>query len=367
MSGAGWYLLAYGGQLGPVSPPTISSAVGVSAANNLTVTSRNCVVIDVEQTQARYAFPEGVGTGYTWSLIVGGVAAVGPASQTTSYSPPVVTAVILSGAPAGADDVPTAGGVTVVLMGTCLGADPRLLTVFWNGAVVSGSAIVARHRMVSFPSPSGTGRRVSLRVTVGDQSTATWTPLRYANPVVDGITLRSLPPNEPVYAVSGAEIATGDAVMDGGAVSGEGLPTSGGVAVIVLAGHNFGGDVDVVSVVVGNTPCTLTLHSQSRIECATPLCYGTVTVTVDGVASMNGTASEYEYLSLASPPAVHDVVPLTGPLAGGTVVVLTGSGFHGTASVFFNALDASGRPTGAQAECVWRGVPGMACTETSVQ
>jgi hypothetical protein len=60
------------------------------------------------------------------------------------------------------------------------------------------------------------------------------------------------------------------------------------------------------------------------------------------------------------------VVPLVGPIAGGTRVTITGESFGDSAVVAFVERNASGALTGNRSECVWRGVPGMVCNQTVI-
>ena len=274
VSGKGWYLAVTGGQLGPPSPPLISAAIGTSAATNTTLVSHSCVVVTADQTQAQCAMPEGGGTDYTWRLIVGGVAAVAP-PLSTSYAPPTVSAVIVSGAAADADDVPTEGGATIVLVGSCFGPDPHAVTVLWNELPVPGVSLIVRHSLLSFPSPPGTGPRVTLRLVVSGLSTPPRSPLRYTAPSVDAIALQVMPRHEAVLDINGIQVSSGDVVMDCGVTTADGAPVvPGAVAVLVLTGRNYGAHPGVVGVVVGGSPCALLALSQTRVVCATTMCRG---------------------------------------------------------------------------------------------
>jgi len=49
-----------------------------------------------------------------------------------------------------------------------------------------------------------------------------------------------------------------------------------------------------------------------------------------------------QWPSLAAPPVIDAITPITGPAAGGTGVTLTGSGFSGTTGVTFGGTAATG-------------------------
>ncbi len=92
---------------------------------------------------------------------------------------------------------------------------------------------------------------------------------------------------------------------------------------------------------------------------------GPVRVTVAGVPSQSGVA--YSYNGLRQPPRVVSVVPLVGPASGGTLVTVLGELFGDSATVTFVERAASGALTGNRSECVWRGVPGMGCSDSTIQ
>ena len=312
-----------------------------------------------------------MGTGHTWRLTIAGVTVAAPAAI-TSYAAPAITAVIVSGAAPGANDVPTAGGATLVVMGTGFGPDPRLVVVLWNGAPVAGVALVVRHSMLSFPSPPGSGDHVTLRVVVGGQSTPSSSPLlRYTPPSIDSIALQLQPAGQPVVDINGGVVSSGDVAMDCGVVTNDGSPALAGdaVAVLSLTGRNFGAVAGVVTVAVSAAPCALMALSQTHIVCATSLCRGVISVTVNGVSSpADASVYAYVYNTLAQAPVVTDVQPLSGPLAGNTAVTLVGTAFKESAWVYFQAADRGGGALpGGRAECVWRGVPGMYCTDTMIR
>jgi hypothetical protein len=63
----------------------------------------------------------------------------------------------------------------------------------------------------------------------------------------------------------------------------------------------------------------------------------------------------YDFLLLVRPAVIDRVQPLAGPLVGGTLVTIAGSGFTTSADVYFVGYGADGVPkSDAASECVWR-------------
>jgi hypothetical protein len=105
--------------------------------------------------------------------------------QTTSYQPPTVTGLSVTGFGAFSDEpdgVPTAGGALVVVQGTGFGPTPSLIRISWGEMSVEGVVLAVRHTRVTFPSPPGTGPPVFLTLSVAGQlvynQTGTGAPLR---------------------------------------------------------------------------------------------------------------------------------------------------------------------------------------------
>ena len=78
----------------------------------------------------------------------------------------------------------------------------------------------------------------------------------------------------------------------------------------------------------------------------------------------------YSFVDLIQPPVVTAVSPLSGPLAGGTLVTIVGTGYNSIAVVTFEELFVNGSVTGARAECVWSesssDLPGTSCNLTTI-
>jgi large repetitive protein len=110
-------------------------------------------------------------------------------------------------------------------------------------------------------------------------------------------------------------------------------PAAGGTTV-TIAGTGF---VTGATVRVGSLPATgVVVDSATRITATTPAGSGVadVTVTTPYGASPTSSADHFTYTP-APGPTVTQVVPDSGPTAGGTSVTVTGTGFTGATAVYF--------------------------------
>ncbi|WP_330228880.1 IPT/TIG domain-containing protein [Nocardia sp. NBC_00508] len=192
---------------------------------------------------------------------------------------------------------PETGGNTVTLTGTNLTNS----TAVHFGAVSSAFTVVSDSE-ISVTAPPGAGA-VGVTVTTAGGTSA---PVVYA--YVPAPTLASVVP-------------------DSG-------PTTGGNTVI-LTGTGF---TSATSVNVGaNTAVSFAVVSDSQISAVIPAeVAGTVTVKV---TATGGTSNGVLYTYIPA-PTLTAVVPNSGPVTGGTSVVLDGTGFTGASSVRFGATPA---------------------------
>ena len=110
--------------------------------------------------------------------------------------------------------------------------------------------------------------------------------------------------------------------------------TTGGGTTVTVSGTNF---VAGATVTFGGTPGTgVQVVSPTQITAVTPAkSVGAVAVVVTNPDGQTGTlASGFTYAQAAA-PSVSSVSPKEGPLAGGTVVTISGSGFLNGATVTF--------------------------------
>ncbi|TVL91539.1 IPT/TIG domain-containing protein [Streptomyces sp. SAJ15] len=123
-----------------------------------------------------------------------------------------------------------------------------------------------------------------------------------------------------------------------GSVSPSSGPASGG-ALVTVTGSGFSA---VTAVWFGSLPAIrFTVESSSRITAVTPPGAGTVRVSVStlfgGTSTQNVT---YTYLTVAA-PRLTAITPDSGPVSGGNVVALTGTGLTGATAVHFGTVPAT--------------------------
>ena len=115
-------------------------------------------------------------------------------------------------------------------------------------------------------------------------------------------------------------------------------PSSGGTSVTITGsaltgatGVSFGGTAASSFTVNSDTSITATApaHGSGTVD---------ITVTTTGGTSTTSASDQFTYLA---PPAVTSLSPTAGPTAGGTSVVITGTGFTGATAVKFGANNAS--------------------------
>jgi hypothetical protein len=113
-------------------------------------------------------------------------------------------------------------------------------------------------------------------------------------------------------------------------------PASGGTSV-TITGSNF---TCATSVWFGTTAApSFTINSDTQITAVSPAGSGTVDVkvTTPGGTSDTNLDGQFTYLP---PPIVKFIMPINGPVAGGTSVAIFGSLFTGATSISFGATAA---------------------------
>ncbi|MEU4341558.1 IPT/TIG domain-containing protein [Nocardia sp. NPDC023852] len=193
---------------------------------------------------------------------------------------------------------PSTGGNTVTLTGTGLtGA-----TAVSFGSTSATSFTVNSDTQITAVAPAGTG---SVQVTVTGPG-GTSNGVFYTYVVVP--TLTSLSPNQG--------------------------PASGGNTV-TITGTGFVGVV--TNVKFGTVATSFTVNSPTQITAIAPPGSGTVQVTV---STSGGTSNGLPY-TYVSVPSLTSISPTAGPVAGGTTVILTGTGLTGATAVTFGATPAT--------------------------
>src|SRR5215831_16706710 len=101
----------------------------------------------------------------------------------------------------------------------------------------------------------------------------------------------------------------------------------------------------VTAVHFGTTPATsFTVNSPTQITATAPAGTGTVNVRVTtsaGGQSATAVVNQFTYPA-AAVPTITNLNPNTGPAAGGTSVVITGTDLTGVTSVTFGGAPATG-------------------------
>jgi Hypothetical glycosyl hydrolase family 15/IPT/TIG domain len=121
------------------------------------------------------------------------------------------------------------------------------------------------------------------------------------------------------------------------AISPTGGPDTGGTSVqITGTGFTAGSAVSFGT----NAATQVVFNSSTKITATSPAGFGTVDVTVANAAGTSSISSADQFTY--APPAVTGVLPNQGPAAGGTSVVITGTGFTGATVVNFGSNPASG-------------------------
>lgn len=119
-------------------------------------------------------------------------------------------------------------------------------------------------------------------------------------------------------------------------------PTSGGIAggdVVRVTGVGFTQSTRVTFDGVEAT--SVSFISTTELDAVTPAhAPGAVDVTVDVEGATATLAGGFEFVR--GPPSVGTVAPNSGPIEGGTLVTITGSGFLEGATVSFGGTDATG-------------------------
>jgi hypothetical protein len=245
--------------------PIVATGRQAGVVGGAVLRTSACAVVGAGHTTVHCVSPPGVGTGYSWSLSVAGQSSPF-SSQTTSYGPPLLTAVAVSGPGISSGDeagtVPTAGGATVTVTGTNFGADSSSILVTWDGTSVPVVVLTEPHSSLSFTSLPGQGTGANVTLSVGGQPAGRMVRVPFAAPRVTSLRL-----------VSGADSEESLNCADVGS-DGRPIGRIDGSAVLSIRGVNFGrGDATVAT--IRGVPCVLRAPvADSEIVCQTELCTG---------------------------------------------------------------------------------------------
>ena len=192
---------------------------------------------------------------------------------------------------------PAAGGTSVVITGTNLTGG----TVTFGGT--SATCTVDSATQITCTSPAHAAGPVDVAVTT-TKGTATSTGGFTYLPTIPAPTITGIVPN------SG--------------------PTAGGTSVVITGTNLTDG-----TVTFGATAATCTVDSATQITCSSPAhAAGAVDVVVTTPGGPATSAGGFTYISA---PTITGIVPNSGPVTGGTSVVITGTNLGTTFHVEFGA------------------------------
>ena len=198
---------------------------------------------------------------------------------------------------------PTTGGTSITITGTGF-EDGATLSI---GSGTAASVNVINDTTITAVTPSGTAGAVDVVVTTSGGS----------GTLAGGYTYVAAP------TVTGISPGSG--------------PASGGT-IVTITGTNFTG---ATVVHFGSTSATPTVNSDTQITVTSPAGSGTVDVTVTTPGGTSATSSADQFTYNVAAPTVTSVTPSSGPLAGGTSITITGTGFVSGASVTIGGTTAA--------------------------
>ena len=201
---------------------------------------------------------------------------------------------------------PVTGGTVVTITGTNL---VGTIAVTFNGTAATGVSVISATSLAA-TTPAGIVGSVNVAVTTPN-GTATGT---------SAYTYLAAPTFTSIIPSSGSSL--------------------GGTAV-TIAGANFGSG-GLLNVTIGGAPATSVVWvDSSHITAVTPAgTAGTQDIVITNNDGETVTATG-AYTYFAS-PAFVSISPAVGPVAGGTIVTITGTNLIGTTAVTFNGTAATG-------------------------
>jgi len=225
-----------------------------------------------------------------------GISDNNPNSQFTYSNLPTVTGIT-------PNIGPSAGGTPVTIIGTGF---TGATSVSFGGTATTPTVVSDTQITVSTPSHTTGTFPVVITTPAGSSTSSAFNFTFTGAPVVTAIS--------PTFGpVGGGTLVT---------VTGTGFTGSTSV--------NFGGTT-VVPTVVSDTTLTVVspVHAAGTVDILVTNALGT---------SAASTADQFTY---GSGPVVTSISPTTGPITGGTVITLTGSGFTGATAVMFGTTSAT--------------------------
>jgi hypothetical protein len=285
-----------GVNFGPLGT-TIVATYGLLATPT-TYSASGCAV-SVAHTQITCNTADGVGTSYVWRVTIAGQSnSVVSGDPTSSYFPPVITAVT------SASPLLTVGGTVVSLTGTNFGPLGTSASVTYTAGSLSYSMTcsVSSHTYVTCTTVAGVGKLFAWTLNVGSQTSVQFIgSVSYAVP-----TISSLSTSGGTLNTAGSEVIT----VNGANFGPPSTPTSNYALTYGPSG------IELVS----TGPCTV---SQNRVTCTSVAGVGrnfVAALTVAGQSTTSVATISY------SPPTISSVTS-NMPTQGGTAMTLTGTNF----------------------------------------
>lgn len=277
----------------------------------------------VSPTQLTAVSPAGTGAVNVRVTTVEGTSAIAAGNQFTYVAPtPTVTSI-------SPNSGPPEGGITVTINGTnftagstvAFGANPATNVTFVSSTQLTATA------------PAGTGT-INVRVTTveGTSAIAAANQFTYVSLVP---TVTNLNPNTGSslggtnVTITGTNFTGVTAVNFGGTVlSPIAAPTA---PTVTSVNPNTGPGAGGTTVTITGTGFEATpgfiFISATQINAITPAGNGPVNVTVTTPHGTSAAAAGNQFTFTAPVPTVTNVDPNTGPAAGGTTVIITGTDF----------------------------------------
>jgi len=356
---------------------------GATAVKFGTVGATNVIV--VSPTSITATAPAGTGTVDVTVVTGGGTSATSASDQFTYTAGPSVTAVSpVSG--------PLTSGTSVTLTGTGFTGATAVTfgsTAATNVTVVSGTSITAT-------APAGSAGTVDIAVTTTNGTSATSASDHYtylAAPTITGVSPSGGPVTSGTSVTLTGTAFTGATVVEFGNTAGTNLTVVSATTVTVTAPAGTAGTTDVTVTTVGGASATSGADQFTYVAAPTvtsvsvtdgPLS-GTTAVTLTGTNFTNATAVKFgstnaigftvvnattitatapsesvgsvniqvttaggtsasnpgDHYAYLAAPTITQISPLSGPIAGGTSLSITGTNFTSTTFIGFAGTAAT--------------------------
>ena len=271
--------------------------------------------------------PAGIGTVSVWvATAIGATSATAgpPFAYSAPPPPPQVTGV----AP---NSGSTLGGTSVVISGA--GFTGAAAVAF--GATAAANFNIDSDTQITATSPASTAGTVDISVTGATGTSSASGADRFSFAV-------------PTPAVTAISPSSG--------------PAAGGTNVTVT-GTSLSG---ATAVTFGTTGATFIVNSDTDISATSPGGTGTVDVLVTTPAGTSAADSADQFTYVTAIPTITSVAPQSGDPAGGTSVVITGSGFTGATAVAFGPTAAPGSAVNSDTQITATSPPGTGTVDITV-